>query len=66
MVFDVKSTIAYASQGTTLKAGSIIMMGTPSGVVWARIPKRIVQHDDKVEIYHDGGIGTLVNVFKYE
>lgn len=32
MLFDVRTLIAFLSQGTTLEAGSIIMTGTPEGI----------------------------------
>jgi 2-keto-4-pentenoate hydratase/2-oxohepta-3-ene-1,7-dioic acid hydratase in catechol pathway len=65
MIFGIKKTISYLSQGTTLEKGTIIQMGTPSGIGWARSPQRIIQDGETMHIWFDG-IGTLVNTFVYE
>ena len=64
MIFNCRKTIAYLSQGTTLEKGTIIQMGTPSGIGWARDPKRIIKDGEEMRIWFEG-IGTLVNTFKY-
>jgi len=66
MIFDVATTIAHCSQGTTLERGSIILMGTPKGVGWFCKPRQLLGDGDKFEIWHDNGLGTLVNTFKHE
>ncbi|KAH7344068.1 hypothetical protein B0J17DRAFT_645228 [Rhizoctonia solani] len=60
-IFTVAKTVAFLSQGTTLKAGSIILTGTPAGVGFVREPKVWLKHGDEVRTYVGGGIGTLVN-----
>ena len=65
MIFGIKETLAYLSQGTTLEKGTIIQMGTPSGIGWARKPQRIVQNGEEMRIWFKG-IGTLVNKFVFE
>lgn len=65
MIFGIKETLAYLSQGTTLEKGTIIQMGTPSGIGWARKPQRIIQNGEAMHIWFEG-IGTLVNKFVFE
>ncbi|CEL59281.1 Fumarylacetoacetate hydrolase domain-containing protein 2 homolog OS=Dictyostelium discoideum GN=fahd2 PE=3 SV=1 [Rhizoctonia solani AG-1 IB] len=60
-IFSVAKTIAFLSQGTTLKAGSVILTGTPAGVGFVREPKIWLNHGDEVRTYVGNGIGTLVN-----
>ena len=65
MIFSCKKAIAHLSQGTTLEKGTIIQMGTPSGIGWAREPKRTIKDGENMTVWLEG-IGTLVNTFKYE
>ncbi|CUA78295.1 Fumarylacetoacetate hydrolase domain-containing protein 2 homolog [Dictyostelium discoideum] [Rhizoctonia solani] len=60
-IFTVAEAIAFLSQGTTLKAGSVILTGTPAGVGFVKEPKIWLKHGDEVRTYVGGGIGTLVN-----
>lgn len=60
-IFNVRQTIAFLSQGTTLEAGSMIMTGTPSGVGFARKPPVYLKDGDEVRCWIGGGMGTLVN-----
>ncbi|KAG9076829.1 hypothetical protein FRC06_009300, partial [Ceratobasidium sp. 370] len=60
-IFTVARTIAFLSQGTTLKAGSVIITGTPAGVGFVREPKVWLRDGDEVRTFVGGGIGTLVN-----
>ena len=64
MIFNCARTVSFLSQGTTLEKGSIILMGTPSGIGWFRDPKRIIKHGETMTITFEG-IGSLVNTFKY-
>ncbi|CAD6584235.1 MAG: hypothetical protein CYPHOPRED_002642 [Cyphobasidiales sp. Tagirdzhanova-0007] len=66
MIFSVKKSISYLSQGTTIEKGTVMQLGTPSGIGWMRKPKRIIQDGEEMRIWMDGGIGTLVNTFKIE
>jgi 2-keto-4-pentenoate hydratase/2-oxohepta-3-ene-1,7-dioic acid hydratase in catechol pathway len=60
MLFDVPHLIAFLSEQTTLLPGTVILTGTPSGIGWARNPRRMLQAGDVVTVTIDG-IGTLVN-----
>jgi len=60
MVFGVAELIAYLSTDVTLKAGTLILTGTPSGVGAARQPPIFLKSDDVVEIEIER-IGTLSN-----
>jgi 2-keto-4-pentenoate hydratase/2-oxohepta-3-ene-1,7-dioic acid hydratase in catechol pathway len=66
MIFSVAQTISYLSKGTTLEKGSVILMGTPSGIGWHSKPRRVLRDGDTFSITYGGGIGTLVNTFQYE
>lgn len=60
-IFNVRKTIAFLSQGTTLEAGSLIMTGTPKGVGFVRSPPVYLKDGDEVRCWIGGGMGTLVN-----
>ncbi|TIB84571.1 hypothetical protein E3Q06_02296 [Wallemia mellicola] len=60
-IFSLAETIAFLSQGTTLLPGSLIWTGTPMGVGFTRNPPAYLKHGDKVEIFSNNQIGTLVN-----
>ncbi|KAJ6104834.1 hypothetical protein N7523_011154 [Penicillium sp. IBT 18751x] len=58
MIFDIPRIIRYLSQGTTLRKGTVIMTGTPSGVAAFMDPPAWLKNGDVVEI-EIGGIGTI-------
>ncbi|GJJ07226.1 hypothetical protein Clacol_001426 [Clathrus columnatus] len=60
-IFNVKQTIAFLSQGTTLTPGTIIMTGTPAGVGFVRKPTVYLKDGDIISVYIGGGIGSLIN-----
>lgn len=60
-IFNVRQTISFLSQGTTLEPGSIILTGTPKGVGFARKPPIYLKHGDNVSVWLGCGIGTLAN-----
>lgn len=66
LVFSIPKLISFLSQGTTLKAGSIILTGTPFGVGCTRKPPIYLQHADDIRVEISGGIGTLVSKIVYE
>ncbi|KAF9534625.1 fumarylacetoacetate hydrolase [Crepidotus variabilis] len=66
MIFGVRHTIAFLSQGTTLEPGTIILTGTPKGVGFVKQPPLYLKDGDKVAVWVGGGIGTLVNEIKEE
>ena len=63
LIFDVAHVISELSSGMTLKAGTIISMGTPAGVGMGFVPPRFLKPGDKVECMVEG-IGTLVNTVR--
>ncbi|ORY10579.1 hypothetical protein BCR34DRAFT_674184 [Clohesyomyces aquaticus] len=65
MIWSVQQIVEHLSRGTTLRAGTVIMTGTPSGVGIFMEPKGFVKDGDEVEIYVEG-IGSLVNKMKFE
>ncbi|KAI0774654.1 hypothetical protein BD413DRAFT_603294 [Trametes elegans] len=60
-IFNVRQTIAFLSQGTTLLPGSIIMTGTPKGVGFVKKPPVYLKNGDDMNVWLDAGVGTLVN-----
>ncbi|KAM3528331.1 hypothetical protein NHJ13051_002455 [Beauveria bassiana] len=65
MIWTVRQLISFASQGTTLRKGTLIMTGTPSGVGLFMEPKTFLKDGDVVEISF-GGLGTLRNTMKFQ
>jgi 2-keto-4-pentenoate hydratase/2-oxohepta-3-ene-1,7-dioic acid hydratase in catechol pathway len=60
MIFDVPTLIESLSSTLTLRAGSIILTGTPSGVGFARKPPVWLKPGDKVVVEIEG-VGRLEN-----
>lgn len=65
-IFNVRQTVSFLSQGTTLEPGSIILTGTPKGVGFVRNPPLYLKHGDKMAVWLSHGIGTLFNDVKEE
>ena len=63
MIFGVAEVISELSQGMTLKAGTIIAMGTPAGVGMGSEPPRYMARGDVVRCEIDG-IGALENTVR--
>lgn len=61
MIFDAAYIISDLSLGMTLKAGTIISLGTPSGVGMGFTPPKYLKKDDIVECEIEG-IGVLRNI----
>ncbi|THW90657.1 hypothetical protein D6D17_08621 [Aureobasidium pullulans] len=61
MIFSIEEILVYLSSGHTLKKGTVILTGTPSGIGASYDPPIYLQRgaDLKVSISH--GLGTLVN-----
>lgn len=59
-IFDIPHVISELSGGMTLKAGTIISMGTPAGVGMGMIPPRFLSPGDVVECGVEG-IGMIRN-----
>ena len=60
-LFNVRETVSFLSQGTTLAPGTIILTGTPKGVGFVRKPPVYMKHGDTIQTWLGGGIGTLIN-----
>ncbi|KAF2186189.1 fumarylacetoacetate hydrolase family protein [Zopfia rhizophila CBS 207.26] len=65
MLFSVGDIIRHLSRGTTLRAGTVIMTGTPSGVAFSSDPLVWLKNGDEVEV-EISELGTLRNrhIFK--
>lgn len=63
MIYDVQDVIADLSRAMTLKAGTIIAMGTPSGVGMGFDPPKFLAPGDIIRCEIDG-IGVLENKVK--
>lgn len=59
-IFDVATVIVELSRGLTLRAGDVILTGTPEGVGFAMDPPRFLADGDVVEVEIEG-IGVLSN-----
>ena len=60
LIFDIPHVISELSQGTTLKAGTIISMGTPAGVGLGFQPPKFLKKGDVIECRIEK-IGSLKN-----
>ncbi|KAJ8117750.1 hypothetical protein OPT61_g1121 [Boeremia exigua] len=63
LLFDTGSLICHLSTGTTLRPGTVIMTGTPSGVAAFMQPPSWLHDGDQVEV-SISGLGALNNVYK--
>ena len=63
LIFDIPYIISDLSKGLTLRAGDIILTGTPSGVGIGFKPHKYLKSGDIVECYIEK-IGTLVNIIE--
>jgi 2-keto-4-pentenoate hydratase/2-oxohepta-3-ene-1,7-dioic acid hydratase in catechol pathway len=61
LIFGIAHVISELSQGMTLKAGTIISMGTPAGVGMGFTPPRFLKTGDIVECEIQG-IGKIKNI----
>lgn len=64
-IFSVRQLIAYFSQGTTLRKGSLILTGTPAGIGYFRQPRVVLRDGDDMRVSIEG-IGTLINKIEYQ
>ena len=63
MIWTVRQLIAHLSRGTTLRANTVIMTGTPSGVGYFR--GKFLQDKDVVKV-ELGGYGMIENTIKFD
>ncbi len=60
LIFSCAELVSYCSQVATLRPGTVIVSGTPSGVGFTRQPPVFLRPGDKVEVIIEG-IGVLEN-----
>jgi transcription initiation factor TFIIH subunit 2 len=65
MIYSVGQIVEHLSRGTTLRAGTAILTGTPSGVGLFMEPKGFLADGDVVEVYVEG-VGSIVNKMVFE
>ncbi|RDW69998.1 hypothetical protein BP5796_08395 [Coleophoma crateriformis] len=61
MIFSVPEVISYLSMGTTLRKGTVILTGTPSGIGHSHNPPIYLADGCKLRVSISHGLGTLVN-----
>lgn len=54
MIWNVYQIVSFLSEGTTLKAGTVILTGTPEGVGFVRSPPVYLKPGDEVAISIEG------------
>lgn len=64
LIFDVPAILQHLSRGTTLRRGTVIMTGTPSGVAAFMKPPAWLKDEDVVEVHIDK-IGSTRNAFSF-
>jgi 2-keto-4-pentenoate hydratase/2-oxohepta-3-ene-1,7-dioic acid hydratase in catechol pathway len=62
LIFSVPQIVAYLSSVLPLLPGDVIFTGTPSGIGWAREPKRLLSPDDEL-VTRIEGIGEMRHRF---
>jgi transcription initiation factor TFIIH subunit 2 len=65
MIFSVAKIIAHLTRGTTLRKGTIIQTGTPSGVGLFMQPKGFLKDGDVVEVEIEG-VGATRNKMVFD
>lgn len=65
LLFGVEKLVAFCSQGTTLQTGSLIMTGTPSGVISGQQNPAYLKDGDVVRIKING-LSDVENVMRFE
>lgn len=63
LIFDIPTIISDLSKGLTLRAGDIILTGTPAGVGAGFKPPKYLKPGDIVECYIEK-IGSLTNIIE--
>jgi 2-keto-4-pentenoate hydratase/2-oxohepta-3-ene-1,7-dioic acid hydratase in catechol pathway len=64
MIWNVKQIIVHLTRGRTVRAGTVCMTGTPSGVGWFMEPAGFVGDGDVMEISIEK-LGSLTNKIIY-
>ncbi|CAK7205235.1 hypothetical protein SEUCBS139899_008002 [Sporothrix eucalyptigena] len=64
-IYDIPTVLAHLSRGMTLRRGTVIMTGTPSGVAAFRNPPAWLQDGDQVVVRVDK-VGEICNKMVFE
>ncbi|KAF3032579.1 hypothetical protein E8E11_001654 [Didymella keratinophila] len=65
LCFKIPTLVAFSSQGTTLKKGTVVMTGTCAGVGYAMKNPQFLKPGDVVEVSVTPQIGTLRNTVEF-
>ncbi|KAF3004415.1 hypothetical protein E8E13_010315 [Curvularia kusanoi] len=65
LCFKIPQLVAFCSQGTTLKKGTVVMTGTCAGVGYAMKEPQFLKPGDVVEVSITPQIGTLRNTVEF-
>ena len=65
LIFDIPTLISYISKAIPLRAGDVLVTGTPGGVGFKRKPPIFMKEGDQVEV-EISEIGILSNIIKDE
>lgn len=63
MIWSVRQIVSHLSRGTTLRAGTVIMTGTPAGVGFFQ--KKFLRNGDVVSVELEG-LGEIANKMVFE
>ena len=61
LIFGIATIVSFLSQGTMLRAGTVILTGTPAGIGHSHNPPLYLSDECKLRIWISYGLGTLVN-----
>lgn len=64
MIWNIKQIILHLTRGGTVRAGRVVMTGTPEGVGWFMKPSGFLKDGDVVEITIEK-LGTMRNKFRF-
>lgn len=64
-IFDIAAVLEHLSRGTTLRHGTVIMTGTPSGVAAFHKPPAWLKDGDVVTVQVEG-VGVISNKMVFE
>lgn len=65
LCFKIPTLVAFSSQGTTLKKGTVVMTGTCAGVGYAMKTPQFLKPGDVVEVSVTPEVGTLRNTVEF-
>ena len=63
MIWTVKDILRHLSRGTTVRAGTVVMTGTPSGVGYFQ--NKFLKQGDVVEVEIEG-VAKVANTMEFE